>query len=349
MASRQHIFWTHYLPVLIAWVILTSLWLCAIPCTAAPQGGTSRSMIPLEDFFRNPKANSFDISPDGQWLALMRPWKNRMNLFIRSTRGGKLHRITSETERDIDRFFWKGNDRLVFFKDVGGDENYHAFLALRKGGEVVDLTPFPKTRAKLVDVWFDSNSEFLVGINNRDPKIFDVFKLNVVTKALTLAAENPGNVINWVVDHQGRVRGGMATEGADVNFIYRKDESVPFKIKLKTSFWDKFDPITFDSSGRLIYAKSNLGRDRSAIVLIDPDTMAEQKVIFEEFKVLGWQAKVAVGPDTGKTLSNLLMGSVLEAEGNLTVTSLVQALLDVRKSPHSATAYRGYEVGAFRD
>ncbi len=116
-----------------------------------------RKQIPLEDFFRNPNANSYDLSPDGKWLAFMQPWKNRMNLFIRPTEGGTAKRITNETERNIDRYFWKGNDRIIFFKDYGGNENYHAFLTLRKGGKVVDLTPFPNVQAKLVDVWFDSD------------------------------------------------------------------------------------------------------------------------------------------------------------------------------------------------
>lgn len=79
------------------------------------------------------------------------------------------------------------------------------------------------------------------------------------------------------------------------------------------------------------------------------NTSPHNFAIFKEFKELGWEAKIAVGPDAGKSLSNLYSGNSRETERKLTGSSLVHSLLDVRKSPHTAIAYRGYEVGDFRD
>ena len=39
-------------------------------------------LIPMEDFMRNPEKSSFQISPDGNHIAFMKPWKIRMNVFI---------------------------------------------------------------------------------------------------------------------------------------------------------------------------------------------------------------------------------------------------------------------------
>ena len=38
--------------------------------------------IPMEDFFRNPEKSSFRISPSGDRIAYMKPWKTRMNVFV---------------------------------------------------------------------------------------------------------------------------------------------------------------------------------------------------------------------------------------------------------------------------
>ena len=41
----------------------------------------------MEDFFRNPKKSSFNISPDGLCIAYMKPWEqgNRMmNIYVKS-------------------------------------------------------------------------------------------------------------------------------------------------------------------------------------------------------------------------------------------------------------------------
>ena len=39
-------------------------------------------LIPMENFFRNPEKSSFQISPNGSYIAFMKPWKTRMNVFV---------------------------------------------------------------------------------------------------------------------------------------------------------------------------------------------------------------------------------------------------------------------------
>ena len=44
----------------------------------------SAKNIPLEDFFKNPEKSSYQISPNGSFYSFMAPYKNRMNIFIRT-------------------------------------------------------------------------------------------------------------------------------------------------------------------------------------------------------------------------------------------------------------------------
>ena len=60
-------------------------------------------------------------------------------------------RITSEKDRDITDYFWKGPNRVVYLKDVGGDENDHVVVVDRRSGEPRDVTPFPGVKAQLID------------------------------------------------------------------------------------------------------------------------------------------------------------------------------------------------------
>ena len=39
-------------------------------------------LIPMEDFFKNPEKSSFQISPDGNYVAYMKPWEKRMNVHV---------------------------------------------------------------------------------------------------------------------------------------------------------------------------------------------------------------------------------------------------------------------------
>jgi dipeptidyl aminopeptidase/acylaminoacyl peptidase len=241
--------------------------------------------IPVRDFFRHPERGYFRISPDGKTLGFMQPYERRMNIYVQPLAGGEPKRITSETARDIPDYFWKGPDRLVYVKDFGGDENYHVVAVNRDGTGLKDLTPFEGVRAEIIDDLRDFPDQMLVGLNKRNKEAFDAYRLDLKTGELKLEAENPGNVTSWLTDHAGVIRGAQTSDGVNTSFLYRDGASGAFKTVLTTSFRDSFSPLFFTFDNKLLYAASNLGRDKEAIVLVDPATAAEQKLLYERSDV----------------------------------------------------------------
>jgi len=241
--------------------------------------------IPVRDFFRHPERGYFRISPDGKTLGFMQPYERRMNIYVQPLAGGEPKRITSETERDIPDYFWKGPDRLVYVKDFGGDENYHVVAVNRDGTGLKDLTPFEGVRAEIIDDLRDFPDQMLVGLNKRNKEVFDAYRLDLKSGELKLEAENPGNVTSWLTDHAGVIRGAQTSDGVNTSFLYRDGASGPFKTVLTTSFRDSFSPLFFTFDNKSLYAASNLGRDKEAIVLVDPATAAEQKLLYERSDV----------------------------------------------------------------
>jgi len=241
--------------------------------------------IPMRDFFRNPEKAGFQISPDGQNISYMEPFKTRMNVFVQARSGGPATRVTAETDRDIAAYFWKGPSHLLYVKDFGGDENFHVVSIGKDGKGLRDLTPFPKVRAEIIDDLEDHPTDILVGLNKRNPEIFDAYRLNVVTGALTLVVENPGNITGWVTDHTGAIRAAVSTDGVNSSLLYRKTEKDPFKPFLTTNFKETVAPLFFTFDNQQLYALSNLKRDKQAVVVLDPVTGKEQKLIFEHPEV----------------------------------------------------------------
>ena len=87
-------------------------------------------LIPMQDFFRNPEKSSFKISPNGERIAYMKPWKARMNVFVMDMNTKKEVRLTSSQERGIYWFAWLNNNRIGYIKDEGGNENMHFYATL---------------------------------------------------------------------------------------------------------------------------------------------------------------------------------------------------------------------------
>jgi dipeptidyl aminopeptidase/acylaminoacyl peptidase len=252
-------------------------------------------LIPLRDFFRNPERSGFQVSPDGNSISFMQPYQNRMNVFVRPRTGGEAVRVTSETERDVAGYFWKGSNRIVYLKDFKGDENFHLVAVDADGKNLVDLTPFEKVRAGIVDDRYDNDGEMIVSMNKRNPEVFDVYRVDLNTKQLTLIAENPGNVTDWVTDHAGCIRLALATDGVDTSILHRPDENTPFKTVITTNFKDQIVPLFFDFDNKLLFASSNINRDKAAIVRVNPATAKEESVIFQHPEVdvsgLAWSRK----------------------------------------------------------
>ena len=252
---------------------------------AAAQTQLRAPQIPLRDFFRNPVRGYFQIAPDGETIAFMQPYERRMNIFVQRRDGQDVQRITAETERDISAYFWKGSQDLVYLKDFKGDENFHVVSVGRDGKGLRDLTPFPGARAELIDDLKDNPREILVGLNRRKREIFDAYRLDVHSGRLTLAARNPGNITGWITDHQGRIRAAVTTDGVNSSLLYRDDEKQKFRKVLTTNFRESVSPLFFSFDDRDLYAVSNLGRDKAAVVLLDPRTGREKSVLFEHAEV----------------------------------------------------------------
>ena len=244
-----------------------------------------QNTIPLKDFFRNPERTDYAISPNGKYLSFLAPYKGRLNVFLQEISGGEPQRLTNVTERDIAKYLW-GNDRtILYIKDNAGDENFHLYSVFTDGSGSKDLTPFDGVRVNIVDELEDYDSEILIELNKRNPEFFDVYRLNFETGEMKVAAENPGNVSGWGTDHKGTIRIAVTTDGVNNGIMYRDSAEDEFKTIINTNFRQMLLPLFFTFDDKNIYASSNLGRDKAAIVEYDIKNNKELRVLFEHPEV----------------------------------------------------------------
>lgn len=244
---------------------------------AAPKG-----TLPLEHFFRNAQEAAFQLSPDGKLLAYMAPHNDRMNIFVKPTAGGEAVRLTDETERSVAGYMWADNGRLLFMKDTAGDENYRLYGVNTDGSDLRAYTDFEGVRTVLIDDLEETPDMVMIGLNRRNAEVFDPYRLNIRTGELTQLAENPGNWQGWMTDHEGRLRAVTAiVDGVNTQILYRDNDGEDFRPVLTTNFKEMVNFMEFTPDNRLVYAATNLGRDKVALVLMDPSTCRELEVLYE--------------------------------------------------------------------
>lgn len=240
--------------------------------------------IPLEDFFRNSERTGYQLSPDGSYISYMAPYKDRLNVFVRRVDETDEHaiRITNETERSVAGYMWADNQRLLYMKDTAGDENYQLYGVHRDGSDDRAYTAFNGVRTSLIDDLEEQQGVVMIGMNKRNPEVFDPYRLNIETGELTLLAENPGNIQGWMTDHDGRLRVATAiVDGVNTQILYRDTEDEPFKPVLTTNFRDVVSFMEFTPDNKEVYTATNLHRDKTILVRMNPATCEELEVLYE--------------------------------------------------------------------
>ncbi|MBN1415403.1 MAG: S9 family peptidase [Bacteroidales bacterium] len=265
--------------LLVIFIMPALCWNCKPKEVRAP-------IIPLEDFFKNPEKAAYQISPDGKHFSYLASVNARMNVFIQEVGTDTARQITFETDRDIAWYFWASNTRILYQKDIGGNENFRLFGVNLDGSDLVCFTPFEGVRTQVIDDLPDIDDEVIIQMNKRNPEVFDPYRLNILTGEMKMLAENPGNIVGWMTDHAGKLRVAFAiTDGVNTTLLYRNTEDEKFQPVLTTTYKDNFSPHFFTFNNKYLYASSDLGRDKQEIIIFDPVSASEIDTLYKNDEV----------------------------------------------------------------
>lgn len=262
--------------------ILFSLALLIGSCTNTGKAPMKAKQIPLEDFFKNPEKSRYQISPDGKFYSYLAPYESRLNVFVQERGKEEAVQITSETDRDIAGYFWPNNEQILYLKDDGGDENYKLYGVNIDGSNLVCFTDFEDVKTQILDELEDIPDELIIGLNKRNPQVFDPYRLNLKSGEMEMLAENPGTIMRWMFDHDGKLRVAFEiTDGVNTSLLYRETEQDEWQKVLTTSFKDNVSPYFFTFDNKNVIGTSDLGRDKSVVVEFDIANGTEIQVLYE--------------------------------------------------------------------
>ncbi len=241
-------------------------------------------LIPLKEFFDNPKYAAAEISPDGKRLGFLAPADTRLNVWVCDA-GAPLETarlVTHEKTRAVLNFTWTRDGRWILYThDANGDENFHIFRADpdKPGVAAVDLTPHDHSRADFIALPRETPGEMVVAWNQRDPHYFDAYRIDIATDKAAMVAQNPGDVDSWYTDTRGRVLAAAALmKDTRTEIRVRPDETAAFKL-LATYPYDEAATIHgFGADGSFIYLTSAHGSDVSRLVKLDLGTGRESVI-----------------------------------------------------------------------
>lgn len=235
------------------------------------------SLIPREVLFGNPTRTAARIAPDGAHLSWLAPSPGRvLNVWVQPTdRSTPPRQVTDDRLRGIRRYGWsEDGQRILYFQDRGGDENWHLYAVDLAGGAARDLTPFDGVRAENLLTDPKHPGEVLIGLNRRDPSVFDMYRIALASGEIRLDTENPGDVTGWLTDADFRIRAAEAADPAtgDTILRVRRSDREPWRELLRFPFGENGGALGFNAAGDRLYATSSVGTDTARLIAVDAET-----------------------------------------------------------------------------
>jgi dipeptidyl aminopeptidase/acylaminoacyl peptidase len=266
-----------------------ALCLLALAAAAWAQPAELPPLIDREIFFGDPEIVAGQLSPDGKFIAFIKPLDGTRNIWVKRTGEpfDAARPITADTKRPIPTYFWSEDGKFILFiQDQGGDENFNVYAvdpaASPAPGQKVpaarNLTDAKGVRAYIYAVPETDPDTIYVGLNDRDPAWHDLYKVKLSTGERTLLRQNTERLTSWVFDLEDKLR--LATRSAENGDteVLRVDGD-GFKKVYSCNVFESCNPVRFHKDGRRVYMVTNTGdADLVRLVLFDPATGSEELV-----------------------------------------------------------------------
>jgi dipeptidyl aminopeptidase/acylaminoacyl peptidase len=255
----------------------------ASKATSTSSGGKQVAMdniplIPRDVLFGNPRRAQARLSHDGKWISFQAPVNGVLNIWVAPAGDlSKAKAVTEEKIRPIPSHSWAyDNKHILYIQDKNGDENFHLYATDVVSGKTKDLTPIEGVRAELQEASEKFPNEVLVGLNDRDKRYHDIWRVNIDTGERKLVLENPG-IAGYLTDDNFAVRMAMnyTPMGGQILQVPEKEGD--------TSKWKDFiefgpeDAMTsgaagFDKSGTTLYLEDSRNRNTAGLFAMDLKT-----------------------------------------------------------------------------
>lgn len=252
------------------------------PAEAHAQSAAGRSgeatLIPRRLLFGDPGKLVVRISPDGKRIAFLAPVNGVLNLWVSPIDDlAKARALTRVSDRDVGPWLvWLHNNRhVVFFREEGGDENWQAHRVDLETGEIIAITPGPGVTCYIQQTSYHFPDELLIAHNQRDKRLFDIFRVNVATGESTPIEVND-RFAGFFTDPHFQVRFAVRYLDDGGREYLRRGADGSWAVFAHINPADAMStrPIEFSDDGKELYWLDSRGRDKAAVVVQDMATGA---------------------------------------------------------------------------
>lgn len=243
-------------------------------------GPRSVERIPVQDFFGKPERLNFRVSPDGRYIAYLGLEDHCRNIFVLDIEEpDSSKQLTYQNNINVQYFFWSASDSIVFSNSQSPEDSLRLFTIDIHHEVAKPLFPPTKHTLAWLGPMKSKNGNLLAEMNIRDSSVFDLYRIPLDGSGPRLVEQNSGKISSWYASSDGKVRLALSSDSVEDQLLYREEEGAAYKKVVETDFATTVLPLgPVKGEHTAVYAMSNVGRDKLAVVKLDLQTGKEEVV-----------------------------------------------------------------------
>lgn len=230
--------------------------------TVSPKQDKAVKQYTIEQFMKTTRVGGSSFAADEKIVLFHSNKSGIFNVYSTPVAGGQPKQLTNSTKEStyiVSAF--PEDARFLYRYDKGGNENEHIYLRERDGTER-DLTPGDKTKANFHG-WSHDRKSFFFSTNERDPKFFDIFEMEIANLKSTLIYKDETGFDFGAISNDKRFlafgKPGNTTADADV-YLYNLERKEMKNITTHDGEVEN-EPEVFDVDSKYLYYLSNDGAE----------------------------------------------------------------------------------------
>ena len=265
--------------ILFAFVLLFAMSCQNASEKKIPEPPKEIAQYSIEQFYKNESLTGGTFSNDESRLILSSNKTGIFNIYEIDIKSGEKKQLTfSEKESYFALDEVPNSDLIMYTADKGGNENNHLYL-LDKEGNSTDLTPGDKVKASF-NGWTEDKKHMMYFSNLRDPRFFDMYKMNLETRESKMVYQNNEGLNIDNVSHDEKIYSISKSITTSENQLFLMYPETGEKIELSK------EPGSYSSSGfskddKYFFYTSDVGKEFSYLVKYDIASGATE-VIYED-------------------------------------------------------------------
>ena len=257
----------------------------------------------IQQFLTTTSIAGSSFSPDDSKILFSSNKTGIRNLYSIPVGGGEAKALTNFKDTTNSISYFPNDDRVLFSQDKGGNEQYHIFV-LNTDGQVKDLTPSEKARVDFIE-WAHDGASFFYRSNERDPKFFDLYRMDAKTYEKKMIYENNEGLDVGAISGDGQLVALVRTNTTNDSDMFLYDVSKKETKQLTPHQGDiNYVPQDFALDNKSLYYLSDEGGEFTHLDQYDVATGKVQKIqsapwdiMYSKFSHNGKYRVVAINED----------------------------------------------------